>query len=696
MQEFASTRVGIDVFGWLHRGIYTCASKLCRGIDTNGYVEYCMHRVRMLIYFHITPVLVFDGAELPMKTETHDERRARREEAYAKAEAAYAAGEFRKAEEFYQRACPVTHEMVRDVIRQCRSMNVEYVVAPYEADAQLAWMMMSGYIDSVITEDSDLLVYGASKIFYKMSKDGQGELFQRKNLPSLDIISLNNFTDDMFVYMCVCAGCDFFKGVNGLGIRKAHPIVRRHRTLERLIHAIRLDSKFKVSQSFTVDFARACLVFRHQTVLDMRTRKTVPLRKLDDLAISALPHGVVSKLDNGSRDLDFLGRFLDSDVAKRLSEGFVNPRTLKEYEDPLDIVERPVAPKKQRSFTTPSKKASVSEKKKSVKGFMVQPALQARSQTPPQTAASPSVQRATSLYKTVPNLRQRLSSGSASSSGFDPRREARRFSLKNRSSATPNPLLSSSSVWSKFKRASAPNTMTVSTSDAPSRQESLKVKEININRQEVCDVMNKSVRNAEALMEDGLEMRKAQEQPSLKDDSPVPKRPRKLAPRSSNCVQAVNKVIGKFATVPSEKMMKFCSAERPPSPDHNSFKLFDEIDEQARDNDEDTLKSLAAKTGNNDGSKLLKASNFTPPQSKKQLRVSRFFASSQGAEQSPKPGGATNDQNVPVASSPSARVKAAMNGLGWTERRQAQKRKIDNFRRAASGKKIRASPDKTG
>lgn len=47
-------------------------------------------------------------------------------------------------------------------------MNVRYVVAPYEADAQLAYLYKKRIIDVVITEDSDLLVFGVKKAFFKM------------------------------------------------------------------------------------------------------------------------------------------------------------------------------------------------------------------------------------------------------------------------------------------------------------------------------------------------------------------------------------------------------------------------------------------------------------------------------------------------------------------------------------------------
>jgi len=31
------------------------------------YIEYCMKKVNMMIHYRVTPVLVFDGCEIPLK-----------------------------------------------------------------------------------------------------------------------------------------------------------------------------------------------------------------------------------------------------------------------------------------------------------------------------------------------------------------------------------------------------------------------------------------------------------------------------------------------------------------------------------------------------------------------------------------------------------------------------------------------------
>lgn len=67
-------------------------------------------------------------------------------------------------------------------MQECRKLNVECIVAPYEADAQLAYLAKEGLVNVVITEDSDLLVFGASKVLYKMDEFGNGKLIEMKDL----------------------------------------------------------------------------------------------------------------------------------------------------------------------------------------------------------------------------------------------------------------------------------------------------------------------------------------------------------------------------------------------------------------------------------------------------------------------------------------------------------------------------------
>ncbi|EDO37860.1 predicted protein [Nematostella vectensis] len=64
----------------------------------------------------------------------------------------------------------------------CVSEKVQYVVAPYEADAQIAYLMKSGVADPALIEDADLLAYGCSKesILRRIIEDADKEEEERK------------------------------------------------------------------------------------------------------------------------------------------------------------------------------------------------------------------------------------------------------------------------------------------------------------------------------------------------------------------------------------------------------------------------------------------------------------------------------------------------------------------------------------
>ena len=68
------------------------------------------------------------------------------------------------------------------LLQQCRKLGVQCIVAPYEADAQLAYLSKEGIVDVVVTEDSDLLVFGSKKVFFKMDESGNGKLIELKDL----------------------------------------------------------------------------------------------------------------------------------------------------------------------------------------------------------------------------------------------------------------------------------------------------------------------------------------------------------------------------------------------------------------------------------------------------------------------------------------------------------------------------------
>jgi exonuclease-1 len=118
--------------------------------------------------------------------------------------------------------------MAYHFILALRKEGIAYVVAPYEADAQLAFLEKRGVISAIVTEDSDLLVFGASTLLLKMTQFGDCVEIKRERFANVTgQITLHGFTDEDFRHMAILSGCDYLPSVNGVGLITAHRLLRR-------------------------------------------------------------------------------------------------------------------------------------------------------------------------------------------------------------------------------------------------------------------------------------------------------------------------------------------------------------------------------------------------------------------------------------------------------------------------------------
>ncbi|KAK9898654.1 hypothetical protein P389DRAFT_167192 [Cystobasidium minutum MCA 4210] len=318
IQEYKGQTLGIDAYVWLHRGAYGCAEELATGQTTVKYVKYALHKLHLLRHYGITPYVVFDGGLLPSKKGTEKDRESRRDEALAKAKALVLQGKHAQARECYVKAVDVTPQMAYQLIKALRAENVAYVVAPYEADAQLAYLEKKGLIDGIITEDSDLLVFGCRKVLFKLDSDGRCIEIKRENFTMCKEVGFSGWSDKEFRQMAILSGCDYLSSIPGLGLKTAHGLMRRYKSAEKVIRFIRLEGQLKVPRDYEAEFLRAELTFVHQRVFCPDAQKLVYLEELSEEAIARLA-------SHESAELKFIGPLLDDHIAYGIARGDLCP-----------------------------------------------------------------------------------------------------------------------------------------------------------------------------------------------------------------------------------------------------------------------------------------------------------------------------------------------------------------------------------
>ncbi|KAM3070027.1 Rad2 nuclease [Clarireedia jacksonii] len=349
LKKFEGKTLGVDAYGWLHRGTVACAMDIALGKPTRKYVEYCMHRVRMLQHFGVTPYLIFDGDYLPSKAATEKDREKRRLESTRAGQELLRAGKMSQAYMEFQKAVDVTPDMARHVIDELKKVGVQYIVAPYEADAQMVYLERQGIIDGILSEDSDLLVFGAKCLLTKLDQYGNCIEINKADFCACKDVNLTGWSDTEFRTMAILSGCDYLASINNMGLKTAYRLVRKYKTVEKVIRMIQFDGKFHIPKGYLEAFYQAEFTFLHQRVfcpvsltLVFHTPPEEPL---------------------GQDQSQFIGPYVEPEIAQGVAKGDLNPVTKQRI-----IVDRKdktvssfMAPKTQhRSLSTNDLKKGVS------------------------------------------------------------------------------------------------------------------------------------------------------------------------------------------------------------------------------------------------------------------------------------------------------------------------------------------------
>lgn len=267
----------------------------------------------MLLFFGVKPYLVFDGDNLPSKAGTEKDRYRRRQESKTLGLELQRKGRIPEAYQEFQKAVDVTPYMARQLIEELKQMNVQYVVAPYEADAQLVYLEQQGDIDGIISEDSDLLVFGARRLISKLDQHGECIEINRADFTACREVSLVGFSDPDFRNMCILSGCDYLANIPKLGLKTAYRIIRKHRSVEKALRMLQFEGNFRVPADYLANFKQAELTFLYQRVFCRKAEKLMTLTPPDkDVNLATLP---------------FIGADMEPEIAVGVSRGDLDPTT---------------------------------------------------------------------------------------------------------------------------------------------------------------------------------------------------------------------------------------------------------------------------------------------------------------------------------------------------------------------------------
>lgn len=344
--------------------------------NRRAYVNRCcnfvMQRIHTLKNVSGAELLVvFDGATPPIKDEECIRRSQKRKQAEQErdeplvADEAAGANTKRRVRAARRAGAGKNHgDILVEVMQALRKAKIPFMVSPYEADGQLAYLSQNGLVDLVVTEDSDLIAHGCDSILYKTIEGlgkgfAEGILVQRGDLGAMGLLqkclSLQDFSDVMLAVMFVALGCDYCSSLKQIGSVAAKEIVRiafhgekgeseeerQKPALQKVFEGLYRSTSEKniltadFKKEYESGFLEALLMYRHPMIYDPFLGKCVLLRNP--------PHGSDPELleyepyarlcNDVRRREQILGTCHGPGTSTRIAEGWISPRTKRPYEN---------------------------------------------------------------------------------------------------------------------------------------------------------------------------------------------------------------------------------------------------------------------------------------------------------------------------------------------------------------------------
>jgi 5'-3' exonuclease len=120
-------------------------------------------------------------------------------------------------------------------------LGIAWINAPGEAEATCAVLNRTGYVDAVLSEDTDVLNYRASKFLHRLNLHSQMviEIDYENMIRNLDM------SKEQFLDFCIMCGTDYNTNLYKIGPEKSYRLLKKHGSLEQIQHC---NSQLDMSQ----------------------------------------------------------------------------------------------------------------------------------------------------------------------------------------------------------------------------------------------------------------------------------------------------------------------------------------------------------------------------------------------------------------------------------------------------------------
>jgi len=240
---FTNKKLVVDAYNVLYQFLSTIRQQDGQLLkDSKGQVTSHLSglffRTTKLMKEKIKLAFVFDGIAPDLKKQERERRSELKKQAQRKYEEALKKEDLELMRKYASRTSSLTKEMVDEAIELIEALGLPVIKAPAEGEAQASYMVAKGEFYALVSQDTDGLLFGSSKLIRNLSvskrkKKPGTQTYETVNPTSIDLqenLHNLNINRDQLIVVAMLCGTDFnVGGVKGIGPKKALLLIKKHK-----------------------------------------------------------------------------------------------------------------------------------------------------------------------------------------------------------------------------------------------------------------------------------------------------------------------------------------------------------------------------------------------------------------------------------------------------------------------------------
>jgi len=251
IEDLKGRIVAVDAFLWLHQFLSIIRQPDGTPLmDSKGritsHLSGIFYRSARLIESGLKLAFVFDGPSPKLKMFTVEERKNLKEQARIKWKEALDEENLEDAKKAAQATSHLTGEMIQQSKNLLNFMGIPVIQAPSEGEAQCAYLCQDDSVYAVSSQDSDSLLFNSPRLVRNLSMTGRRKLPRQDTYIEIkpELIELESalknlgITREQLIIIGLLVGGDYNPGVKGYGPKKALELVKKEKTLKKVLEKI--------------------------------------------------------------------------------------------------------------------------------------------------------------------------------------------------------------------------------------------------------------------------------------------------------------------------------------------------------------------------------------------------------------------------------------------------------------------------